>query len=58
MKEESVACHNYCCISHFSLTSLYNTVTRFFESIPEKCITKKRIHQLLIVSFWFKLNPV
>ena len=58
MKEESVACHNYCCIYHFSLTSLYNTVTRFFESILKECITKKRKHQLLIVPFWFKLNVV
>ena len=58
MKEESVACHNYCCISLFSLTSLYNTVTRFFEPIFENCITMKSKQQLLFVSFWFKLNPV
>ena len=58
MKKESVTCHDYCCISHFSLTSLYNTVTRFLEPILEECISKKWKHQLLIVSYWFKLNVV
>ena len=58
MKEELVACYDYCCISHFSLTSLYNTDTRYCETILERCITKKWKHQLLIVPFWFKLNAV
>ena len=58
MKEESVACHDYCCISHFSLKNLYNTVTSYCETILEECITMKRKYQLLIVPFWFKLNAV
>ena len=51
MKEESIACHNYCCISHFSLTSLYNTDTSYCETILEEYITMKRKYQLLIVPF-------
>ena len=58
MKKESVTCHNYCCISHFSLKNLYNTDTRYCETILERCTTKKWKHQLLIVPFWFKLNAV